>query len=180
MISQNAVLTLVPTSPETVPETDAERSGDDSMVTIDTRFGPMEFGPENAVNLPRGLLGYADRHDFGLVGLPTPGLQQFMLLQSLNDADLSFVVTPLSRDGESISEEDIEDACRTLSVNSGDAAVLLVVSTRRLGNLTQISVNLRAPVIVDVEAHKAWQHVLLNSRYSVRHVLSEVDQSDQG
>ncbi|MFT5438172.1 MAG: flagellar assembly factor FliW [Alphaproteobacteria bacterium] len=180
MTPQNAFLTLVPSGPETLPANVPEIFGDESMMVITTRFGPMEFGRDNAVCMPRGLLGYADRHDYGLVGLLQPGLEQFMLLQSLDDADLSFIVTPLNRDGETMAEEDIEGACNTLSLDAGTAAVLLVVSTTRLQNLTQVSVNLRAPIIVDVEAHKGWQHVLLSSRYPVRHVINEVDQNDQG
>lgn len=180
MTPQNAVLTLVPSGPETLPANTPEIFGDESMMLITTRFGPMEFGRDNAVCMPRGLLGYADRHDYGLAGLPQPGLEQFMLLQSLDDADLSFIVTPLNRDGKTMAEGDIESACSTLSLDPGPAAVLLVVSTKRLQHLTQISVNLRAPIFVDVEAHKGWQHVLLSSRYPVQHIINEVDQSEQG
>jgi flagellar assembly factor FliW len=37
--------------------------------------------------------------------------------------------------------------------------------------MTQISVNLRAPIILDPDSRTAFQHVLLNNRYSVRHVI---------
>jgi len=176
MTSQNAVLKLNEAGEKSLPDP----VGDGPKATVDTRFGPLEFGPENTILMPRGLLGFTDYHDYGLTGLQNPGLEQFMLLQCLEENELSFVVIPLNRDGELIDEQDILDACASLSLNAPDAAVLLVVSTRSMGKVTQVSVNLRAPVIVDTKAHKGWQQVLSNSRYPVRHVISEVTQDDQG
>ena len=176
MTSQNAVLKLNEDGEKSIPAP----VGEGSKAIVDTRFGPLEFGQENAIFMPRGLLGFTDFHDYGLTGLQNPGLEQFMLLQCLEEEELSFVVIPLNRDGESIDEQDILDACAALSLNPPETAVLLVVSTRSMGKVTQISVNLRAPVIVDTKAHKGWQQVLPNSRYPVRHVISEVAQSDQG
>lgn len=176
MTSQNAVLKLNETGGKSIPAP----VGAGPKVIVDTRFGPLEFGQENRIYMPRGLLGFTDYHDYGLTGLQNPGLEQFMLLQCLEEDDLSFVIIPLNRDGESIDEQDILDACKALSLNPPDTAILLVVSTRSMGKVTQVSVNLRAPVIVDTKAHKGWQQVLSNSRYPVRHVISEVTQDDQG
>jgi len=147
---------------------------DADQIDIDTRFGTLRFSRDKALHMPRGLLGYADDHEFGLTKLPDQNLDQFMLLQSLSAAELSFIVAPLNRDGETLEEKDIAAACATLSISPEHAAILLVVSTRRIGEVTQISVNLRAPVIVDGETNRAWQQVLANSRYPVREVIGSV------
>ena len=153
----------------------ASRLADDSgCVSIDTRFGTMQFNRENAVYMPRGLLGYAENRDFGICSLSGAGLDQFMLLQSMTEPALSFVVAPLNRDGETISEDDIESACSALGIEMDNAGILLVVSTRRIGTVAQISVNLRAPIIIDAKAQTGWQHVLLNNRYPVREVIGEI------
>ncbi|MPY72338.1 MAG: hypothetical protein GEU92_19965 [Alphaproteobacteria bacterium] len=52
-----------------------------------------------------------------------------------------------------------------------------MVATRRIANKTQVSVNLRAPIIIDSASHTGWQHVLSNSRYPVRHVIADVNHS---
>lgn len=165
MTPQNAVVPVV-------AGTDPAVAAQGRTVTIETRFGAVSFDRENAVYMPRGLMGYADFRDFGLADMPDARLDQFKLLQSFSDPNLSFAVVPLSTDNGLIEPCDIADACKVLSVNFKDAAVLLIVATRQIGVTTQISVNLRAPVIIDTESRTGWQYVLGNSRYPVRHVIA--------
>lgn len=146
--------------------------GAGSSIAIDTRFGVVSFSDENRITMPRGLLGYAGYHDFALAPLPGDGMEQFMILQSLEDHGLSFVVAPYNTENGSIESADIAQACAVIGIAPENAAVFLVVSTRQIGQMVQISVNLRAPVIADRVNATAYQHVLLNNRYSVREVIA--------
>ena len=164
MTSQNAVIEATQShEPLTVVSPDA--------ITIETRFGDLEFQLQNTINMPRGMLGYTDFHAFGLAKMPDPKLDQFKLFQSLEDPSLSFIVAPFQPSSETIEVDDFEAACEILSIDPANAVVLLIVSTRQLGPTTQISVNLRAPVILDAESQIAYQHVLMNNRYPVRQVI---------
>jgi len=164
MTSQNALVeTTEPPAPAIVI--------DEDTVRIETRFGAMEFQMENAIYMPRGMLGYADYHDFGLANMPDPKLEQFKVLQSLEAPDLSFIVASLNPEGDTIDPADIREACDLLTIDPQKAVVLLVVSTRRIGATTQISVNVRAPVLVDAATRRAYQYVLPNNSYSVRQVI---------
>ena len=164
MTSQNAFVEATnPPAPAIVVE--------EETVKIETRFGSMEFQMENAIYMPRGMLGYADFHDFGLANMPDPKLQQFKVLQSLETPDLSFIVAPLSPESDTIDPADIGQACDLLTIDPQKVIVLLVVSTRRIGATTQISVNVRAPVLIDAAAKRAYQYVLPNNKYSVRQVI---------
>jgi flagellar assembly factor FliW len=58
-----------------------------------------------------------------------------------------------------------------MGIAPADGAILLVVSVRKSGEAVSISVNLRAPIVIDTANRHAWQHVLANPAYSVRHVL---------
>lgn len=147
------------------------------MVTVDTRFGDIEFQLDNALYMPRGMMGYADFHDFGLANMPDPKLDQFKLLQCLVQPDLSFIVAPLNPDAGTIEPDDLAVACEALSIDSANAVVLLVVATRQIGPTVQISVNLRAPIIIDGINRTAYQHVLMNNRYPVRQVIGTAAQS---
>ncbi len=149
-------------------------------VVIETRFGEISFDRDDAIYLPRGLFGYADYHDFGLANLPDPRLEQFKLMQSLTEPSLSFIVAPLNMESDIIDAADIDAASEMLSIARTDTAVLLIVATRKVGVETQVSVNLRAPIIVDTKSQTGWQYVLNNSRYPVRHVLMQgVKEADQ-
>ena len=164
MTSQNAVA-------EATQSAEPLSAVSQDAVVIETRFGSLEFQLQNAVHMPRGMLGYTDFHEFGLANLPDPKLDQFKLFQSLEEPSLSFVVAPLNPGPETIEMCDIEAACDTLAIDPANAIVLLVVSTRQMGPETQISVNLRAPVILDGVNQTAYQHVLMNNRYPVRQVI---------
>ena len=159
-------------SPAIAPA-DAPAASTREPVVIETRFGEMSFERDDAVYLPRGLFGYADHHDFGIANLADPRLDRFKLLQSLNEPSLSFIVAPLNAEIDLIDAADIDAAGETLSIAPADTAVLLIVATRKVGVETQVSVNLRAPIIVDTQSQTGWQYVLNNSRYPVRHVLMQ-------
>ena len=164
MTSQNAVI-------EAEPLAEPLGAVEPDTVTIETRFGEMAFQLRNAIRMPRGMLGYSEYHDFGLANLPDPKLDQFKLFQCLEEPSLSFIVAPLTPAADLIEADDLETACETLSIDPANAIVLLVVSTRQVGPATQISVNLRAPIIVDGANQQAHQHVLMNNRYPVRQVI---------
>ena len=171
MTTQNALVettTIAQQPPVTVAS---------ETVTLDTRFGNIEFQLENAIYMPRGMMGYADFHDFGLANMPDPKLDQFKLLQCLTEPELSCIVAPLNPETGTIEPDDIAIACESLSLNAGDAIVLLVVATRQIGPTVQISVNLRAPVILDGANRTAYQHVLMNNRYPVRQIIGTAAQS---
>lgn len=164
MTSQNAVI-------EAAPSVEPLGAVEPDTVTIETRFGEMAFLLQKAIHMPRGMLGYSDYHEFGLANMPDPKLDQFKLFQCLEEPSLSFIVAPLTPTADMIEAADLEAACETLSIDPANAIVLLVVSTRQIGPATQISVNLRAPIIVDGANQQAHQHVLMNNRYPVRQVI---------
>lgn len=171
MTTQNALVETTVAQQPPVTTVAAE------TVTVDTRFGDIEFQLENAIYMPRGMMGYGDFHDFGLANMPDPKLDQFKLLQCLVEPELSFIVAPLNQDADTIDMEDIAIACEALSMDVANAIVLLVVATRQIGPTVQISVNLRAPVILDGTNRTAYQHVLMNNRYPVRQIIGSGAQS---
>lgn len=154
-------------APEPAPE-----SGSAGGVVVDTRFGLMEFDPARAIAMPGGIPGFSHAKRFGLGPLPGVRGGQFLLMQSLDDAALSFIVLPTAAEGGMIAAADLTDACAALGIDVAAAAVLLIVTVREAMGERQLSVNLRAPVIVDTASQRAWQHVLGNGAYPVRHILS--------
>lgn len=140
-------------------------------VTLDTRFGVIEFDRADAIRMPRGLLGYTEFREYGLSDLPNPGVSQFKLLQSLVEPTLSFVVAPFNIECGAIEEDDLDGACRSLSITAENLAIVLIVATRKIGPETQVSVNLRAPIFIDTLSQTGWQFVLPKDRYPIRHVI---------
>lgn len=142
-------------------------------IDIDTRFGPITFDQSNTFDMPHGMLGFSDRRSFGLANLSAERYGHFMLLQSLEDAELSFLVLPLAVAPDMIAEADLREACEALGYDVENAIVMLIATARKddSGSVT-LSVNLRAPIIIDAQNQTGRQYVLNNVAYPIRHVLN--------
>jgi len=142
------------------------------MISLSTRFGNFEFDRAQALNMPNGLLGFAGYSEFGLATPPGDGFGQFKILQSLQDADLSFIVLPLPVDNGLIDREDIEDATASLDGNIDDMAILLIATIRKLPDGSKLTVNTQAPIMIDAARRQAWQYILHNPKYNIQHELA--------
>ncbi|MGB8274242.1 MAG: flagellar assembly protein FliW [Alphaproteobacteria bacterium] len=140
-------------------------------LVIETRFGAITFKSDDMLDFPNGLIGLPAYHRFGLAPIPDPRMAQFHLLQSLEEKDLSFLVLPIAPGETTIARADADDACAASAVPAGDARFFLIVTLRKGDDGLIVSVNLRAPLIVDAKAHIARQCVLSNPDYPIRKVL---------
>jgi flagellar assembly factor FliW len=142
----------------------------DAMV-VESRFGTLEVRPEHILTLPKGLLGFGEFQAFGLAALPDGQHPQFQVLQCLEAPDLAFLVAPLNIQSDAIDESDLRDACENLGIDRESLAVFLIVTVRRNADGAEVSMNMRAPLFVDVAKQAARQYVLPNNKYSIRHTL---------
>jgi flagellar assembly factor FliW len=138
---------------------------------IESRFGTLTVRTHASLLFPQGLLGFGDYRDFALAELPDGKQPQFKALQCLTDANLAFLVAPLPSDSTAIDADDIQEACNSLSIALEDLAVMLIVTVRRDEDGSHVSVNLRAPVLIDTRHRVARQYVLPNNKYQIRHKL---------
>jgi flagellar assembly factor FliW len=145
-------------------------TGRDTLA-LDTRFGRMELARSNIIGFPSGLLGFAAAREFALVQLDNPKYQMFRILQCVSDATLSFIVFPPSPESGLIDAADIEAAGAALRYAPSDLVVLLLVTVRKSETGHQLTVNLRAPVLIDSSRFLGVQYVLPNERYPVRFPL---------
>lgn len=141
--------------------------------TVQSRFGDVVVDTRNTINFSRGLLGMPERQQFVLANFPTEKMQQFKLLQCVEDANLSFITLPIEIENPIIAREDIFLACQALNIAVSDLALLLVVSVYRSPGQLRITVNARAPLFVDAEKKWGVQYVFPHSKYKVQHVIKE-------
>ena len=123
---------------------------------------------------PQGLPGFPAATRFALRPLAN-GPQGLLLLQSVDDPDLRFLVLPYMGDELPLRRCDLEAACAALGIAAEHAAVLLVV-TRQPAEATpgappRLFANLRAPVVLDTLRRTAVQHVLPSPGYAFRFPL---------
>ncbi|WP_282607960.1 flagellar assembly protein FliW [Pelagibius sp. Alg239-R121] len=146
-------------------------TGDADIVTVESRFGVFEFDRNLCIRLPKGLLGFSDFSEFGITPIPNETLAPLLLLQSIESADLTFVVRPYDTGTGLIEEKDIAEAFDALSIDVGVGSIVLLTTFHRTPQGLQQSVNLRAPLLIDSDSKQAWQYIFRNDRYDVRHML---------
>jgi flagellar assembly factor FliW len=147
-----------------------ERRQTTDIEVLETPFGLLRREPERTVRLPNGLFGFPSAERFQLDHLPGPG-SALRLLQSVDEAGLSFIVLPVAGDGELIARCDLEPARLALGIPEEDLLVLLIVTTTRSPDGLRLFANLRAPLLIDGGTRTGAQVVLANPDYPVRHPL---------
>jgi flagellar assembly factor FliW len=145
----------------------------ESSTSIESKFGQITIGEANHVNFPLGILGMPKCNNFHMVPCPIEKFSRFLLMQSGDDRDLVFMVLPIDpKSQQYIQEADLDSAFEQVDVPKNNASVVLVSSTKELSNGQKvITVNTRAPIIIDHVRKTAIQYVLQNNDYDVQKIL---------
>jgi flagellar assembly factor FliW len=135
--------------------------------TIMTRFGEVEFDPNDTVRFVEGLVGFENLRDF--IVMPNKKNGPLFWIQSVEDPEIAFVLTdptnffldykviPNDRERSKLGIEK-DDECHAL-------AVVTVPADRK------VTLNLMAPILFAPATNRAIQVVLENSQYKTRHPL---------
>lgn len=141
---------------------------DSSRLIIDSRFGSLAIAQNSILDFPRGLLGFGDKHSFGIADLSDPRYAQFKVLQCLDDHQLAFLVLPLDPNTGFIDRADLDLACDSILIDIDNLIIMLVVTVRKAGSGASVTANLRAPLLIDAASHIGNQFVMRSERYPVR------------
>lgn len=126
------------------------------------RFGELEVPRDAVIDFPFGVIGFPQSKQYVILDYNPP----FSWLHSIDQPELAFVVVNAAEFGEEYSFA-IPYGDRDLELYEGDeVAVINLVSVRP--DPTMTTVNLKAPVIVNLKNRRARQIVLDDSRYPTR------------
>ncbi len=147
-------------------------TADPKSIMIETRYGTYEVERDKIVSFPKGLIGFTDLQDYAILNLPHDGTEQFKLLQSADNPGIGFYVVPVGLENSGFDPDDIERAAGQYEFALEDLAILLIVTARKNNDAVELTTNLRAPVLVDTEKCVAYQHVMSDEKYPLRHKLN--------
>ncbi len=166
-------------APTTSENAESGTTDSDNIIHLGTRFGTFEIDLAKTVWMPQGPLGFTDLQKFAVLDAPDSPDSPFKLFQSIEDKGVTFVVTPLPPASELISEEDLRAACMSYSIARENAAFLLITKIRRDNDGNPItSVNLRAPILVDMVNLVARQVVFSGDTYPMQLQIQGVPEQD--
>jgi len=140
----------------------AEEAG--SLVT---RFGAIRIDPERIITFRFGVFGFGSQTRFVLAEVPEREVP-FKLLQSVDDAEVGFLVLPIDVGQGPISRNDLERACADLGIDLQALVALAIVTLRADSDAGPGTINLKAPVLIDSERRLGCQYVLADEGYDLK------------
>ncbi len=141
-------------------------------MVINTRiFGEVTVDDEKLINFPGGIVGFPELTDFALIhdseNENKPGIRW---MQSVQEPSFAMpVVDPL------VAKEDynpsVDDELLKVIGEGEDLLVLVTITVP--SDLKKMSVNLKAPIIINVDTRKAVQ-VILEDEYDVKYYIYDL------
>ncbi len=138
-----------------------------AMKKINTRFGEVEYDPDNTVSFPEGLLGFESLRNF--IIMPNVKKGPLFWIQSVEDPEVAFVITdPTNFFPDFMVKPEKTDRQKLGIKEDGLCFVLSVVT---VSPEKQVTLNMKAPILFSPETNKAIQVILENLPYSTREPL---------
>ncbi len=135
-----------------------------SKKIIDTRFGEIEYDPNQVMTFPEGLIGFKHLHDFIVMPQTKPG--PLFWIQSVDDPAIAFVLTDPT--GFFPDYQVVPDGAERerLEIEGEDECLLLCVVT--VPPDRKITLNLAAPILFAPKTNRALQVILEKGEWQTR------------
>ncbi|KHD89697.1 MAG: flagellar assembly protein FliW [Bdellovibrio sp. ArHS] len=135
------------------------------MIISTSRFGQVELKQEDVLTFPEGLLGFGDLRKFAL--LDDPNDEIFAWLQSCEAPQIAFPVLEPELFAPQYKATLTKSDMEALKLSAQEKARYFSIVTIP-DDPTQMTANLKAPVVVNVEARTARQCVLQDNNLAIR------------
>lgn len=142
---------------------------------VNTRvFGEIDIEEEKIINFPGGIIGFPELNQFTLIYDEEKGVNAgIRWLQSLQEPAFAMpVMDPLvvKEDYNPEVNDDILEPAG--NVNPDNMLVLVTVTVP--SDLTQMTVNLRGPIVINAEEKKACQIIVDGDEYPVKYPIYDI------
>ncbi len=132
------------------------------MEKINTRFGEVEYDPDNLLHFPAGLIGLPNLRHF--IVMPNKKQGPLFWIQSVDEPDIAFVLTdPTNFFLDYLVAPDTAER-QILHIDDKDECFVLTVVT--VPPDQNITMNLAAPILFAPKANRAIQVILEGTTYS--------------
>lgn len=141
-------------------------------MTINTRiFGEVTIGDDRIINFPKGIVGFPELTEFALIHDSEAGDQGgIRWMQSMQEPNFAMpVIDPLVVK-EDYNPEVNDDLLATIG---GLDDVLVLVTLTVPSDVTKMTVNLKAPIIVNVPEKKACQ-LIVDQDFPVKFAIYDI------
>lgn len=135
------------------------------MTVHTSRFGAVSITTEDVIHFPEGLLGFNELRRFVLLDDPTDEI--FAWLQSCEDPNIAFPLLEPELFTANYKVQLTKHDLESMGLNSHDGVRCFSIITIP-ADPTQMTANLKAPVVIHVSTRKARQVVLQDNSLAIR------------
>ena len=140
-------------------------------------FDTVSVSEKDIIRFQNGLFGFESLKEYVLISFE-PGSDSLMCLQSTQDSELAFILMNpfnLKKDYEpELTDEDIKD----LRITEATRGVFYYAVCVVKDDVSESTVNLKCPVVINPDNQTAKQLILDDERYSFRHSLQQLMEGD--
>ena len=142
------------------------------MVLETKNFGEVEIKEEDIIFFEYGIPGFESMTKFVILGKTDAPDDPFLWLQSTENPNLAFVImNPRDLVFDYEAEIDMFTANLLKIKDENDALIYCIVTVPQ--DISKISINLKAPIIINAKDNRGCQVVLENEKYKFKHLITE-------
>jgi flagellar assembly factor FliW len=138
------------------------------MEIISKLLGKIEYSQENIIRFEEGLIGISEKKNFLLI--EKEDFKPFDYLQSVDDPNFILVVISPMLVEKDFKFDIHKDDLNAIDIQGEDDFSLLAIVIFA-SKVEHITVNLKAPILINVHTKQALQIILQNDDYSVEEPL---------
>lgn len=147
------------------------------MVIETTHFGKIEVSETDILFFDEGIIGFEDVKKFGVINSEDPE-SPFKWIQAVDKADLAFALIDPFKIKKDYDFELKDEYVEALGIT--DASEVVVYSIVVVPeDIKKISMNLKAPLIINKTNNKGAQIILDTDKYTVRHFILDELQNQE-
>lgn len=137
------------------------------MKITGTRFGEIEFSPNDVLFLKEGLIGFPAMQEFVLISHKEAS--PFRWMQSVQDPSMAFLCALPQHFVQDYNPELPKGVVEALTLDETTERYVLTTATIPPGRPDDMTLNLAAPILVNANTRSALQFVLEDEAYTVKH-----------
>lgn len=138
------------------------------MIFVSKIHGEMHYEDSNIITFKKGIPGFGELKKFILLDLNE--YEPFKLLQSLEDDEISLIVTSPYEFFNDYEIKLSEETTKNLKIESPEQVLILTTVTLN-SDVKKITTNLQGPLVVNTSNNFGEQIILDNCKYKVKSPL---------
>ena len=140
------------------------------ILTIETKkFGTVDVNKNAIFNFVSPIIGFNEHKNYTIIDYKPDS--PFKWLQSMEDMDLAFPVTLCSFFNIDYQFDIPDEEAQKLDIQNPDDVFVCNIANIPMSNPQGATINMLAPIVINIKNKKAMQLVLENTDFQVRYKL---------